>query len=150
MKLTILAGTSSCTDGSCPTTYDTPSQRMVVQGYAPEGTSPFAGAGHQSIEVPNELFHNTRDRLIADDRMPINPTTGTGAVLATDRGTLVLTGMKVTDADALTQLGLPDDEFAIEIDSSMVRQALMQLRWLERTPFDPATRGTLEGLGSVQ
>lgn len=147
MKLTILAGTAACSDGSCPTTYDTPSGRMVVQGYAPEGASPLPGPGHQSIEVPTELFDNTRGRLAADNRLPTNSTNGAGAVLATDRGTLVLTGLKVTDADALTQLDLPEDEFAIEIDPSTVRQALMQLRWLERTTFDPATRGAQDDYG---
>lgn len=142
MKLTILAGTAACSDGSCPTTYDTSSERVIVQGYAPEGVSPIAGAGHQSVEVPTELLENTRGRLAADNRLPTGQETGTGAVLATDRGTLVLTGQKVTDAEALEQLGLPADEFAIEIDPSTVRQALLQLRWLDRTTFNPSTRGT--------
>ena len=147
MKLTILAGTAACTDGSCPTTYDTSTDRMVVQGYAPSGINPLAGAGHQTIEVPTELSGNTGDRLAAADRLPTAQGAGVGSVLATDQGTLVLTGLKVADAEALAQLNLPDDEFAIEIDPRTVRQALTQLRWLERTAPDSALSAESGGAG---
>ncbi len=116
MKLTVLAGTAACGDGSCPTAYDTETEtdRVIIQGYEPGGTRPTTISGQQSVEVPTELVDNTRKRLTADGRIPTGRSTGIGSVFATDRGTLVLTGLEVTDSDARDQLNLPEGERAIE------------------------------------
>jgi hypothetical protein len=50
--------------------------------------------------------------------------TGCPSVFATDRGTLVVQGWKITDSEALAELrrrGLPDHETAIEIPAALVR-----------------------------
>jgi hypothetical protein len=50
--------------------------------------------------------------------------TGCPSVFATDRGTFVVQGWKITDEAALTELrrrGLPDHETAIEIPAELAR-----------------------------
>ena len=42
---------------------------------------------------------------------------------ATDRGTYVVQGWKITDADALAQMDLPDHETAVEIPAELLRHA---------------------------
>src|SRR5580658_8687009 len=44
------------------------------------------------------------------------------AVHQTDRGTVVIQGWAVTDAEALRQLGLPDGEVAVEIPAELVAE----------------------------
>jgi len=51
--------------------------------------------------------------------------TGCPSYFATDRGTFVVQGWKVTDAEALAELtkrGLPDHETAVEIPAALVEQ----------------------------
>lgn len=50
--------------------------------------------------------------------------TGCPSVFATDRGTFVVQGTRITDETALAQLrelGLPDHETAVEIPANLVR-----------------------------
>lgn len=42
-------------------------------------------------------------------------------VYATDHGTLVIQGWKVADAEALSQLDIPDHETVIEIPAALLR-----------------------------
>lgn len=51
--------------------------------------------------------------------------TGCPSYFATDRGTFVVQGWKVTDAEALAELaerGLPDHETAVEIPAALVER----------------------------
>jgi hypothetical protein len=45
------------------------------------------------------------------------------AVYATDRGTALIQGSPVTDAEALSQLALPGHETAVEVPMDIIRQA---------------------------
>jgi hypothetical protein len=52
--------------------------------------------------------------------------TGCPSLFATDRGTYVVQGWKVTDPDTLTELrrrGLPDHETAVEIPAALLTHA---------------------------
>jgi len=42
---------------------------------------------------------------------------------ATDRGTYVVQGWKITDAEALAQLDMPEQETAVEIPADLLRYA---------------------------
>lgn len=42
---------------------------------------------------------------------------------ATDRGTYVVQGWKLTDAEALSQMDIPDHETAVEIPAELLRYA---------------------------
>jgi hypothetical protein len=42
---------------------------------------------------------------------------------ATDRGTYVVQGWRITDAEALTQLDMPEHETAVEIPAELLRYA---------------------------
>lgn len=43
------------------------------------------------------------------------------AVYETDRGTLVIQGYVISDSQALTQLGLPEGESAVEVPVDLLR-----------------------------
>jgi hypothetical protein len=41
---------------------------------------------------------------------------------ATDRGTFVVQGLRVTDADAMAQLDLPDHETVVEVPAALLAE----------------------------
>jgi hypothetical protein len=48
---------------------------------------------------------------------------GSPSLYATDRGTLVVQGWRITDAEALDALEIPDHETAVEIPVALLRFA---------------------------
>jgi hypothetical protein len=46
--------------------------------------------------------------------------TGCPSLYETDRGTFVVQGWKITDSEALDQLGIPDHEAVIEIPKALM------------------------------
>lgn len=47
------------------------------------------------------------------------------AVYATDRGTLVIRGYRVADADAIHGLSLPEHETVVEVPLTLIREATL-------------------------
>jgi hypothetical protein len=60
-------------------------------------------------------------RLTFIGKDPESNPTGSPTVYRTDRGTWVVQGWVVADADALAQLDLPDGETAVEIPDRMIQ-----------------------------
>ncbi len=114
VQLKFLGTTSN--SGSCPNLYETDRGTYVVQGYKVSDPGALAAASNRNmldtetlIEIPVEL-------------LDFAPTTINNAsyphLYETGRGTYVMQGDKVTDADALAtarERGLPDTETLVEI-----------------------------------
>lgn len=60
-------------------------------------------------------------RLTLIGKDPESNPTGSSTVYQTDRGTWVVQGWTVTDADALAQMNIPDGETAVEIPDRMLQ-----------------------------
>jgi len=95
MRLTFLGKGGSGTN-DCPTLYATDQESFLVQGWR-TGTP-------EKIEIPHLLTG------FAEPRTYIGTT-----LTDTGRGTFLLSGRPITDADTLSQLKLSDDETAIEV-----------------------------------
>jgi short-subunit dehydrogenase len=94
MELERLGGDS--TDGQSPTLFVSDKGTYVAQGWRTDRPD--------TIEIPQRLIRHLR------------PGTCFGALLHdTGHGTFTLTGQPVTDTDALSQMRLPDHEFAVEV-----------------------------------
>lgn len=109
MRLILLRAT--CDDGrTCPNINSTDRGTYVLQGYLV--TSRDMGAyvlksGDGVVEVPSSLLPELAVDEIARD-----------AVRRTDRGTLLVRGNLVVDAETLRELNLPAGEAAVEIPIS--------------------------------
>ncbi|MGW8553327.1 hypothetical protein [Streptomyces tubercidicus] len=123
MKLRFLGKNS--TPGDSPTLYASDQDSYVVQGWkvfaqdllmqldVPEGQT--------AVEVPTELFeHLTKDGLthgeIKKFEAPI--------MLLTDQGTCIVQGPVMRDAEALSQMRLPDYEDCVEVPKSSITALL--------------------------
>ncbi|MFF2922672.1 hypothetical protein ACFVTP_09750 [Streptomyces celluloflavus] len=123
MKLRFLGKNS--TPGDSPTLYASDQDSYVVQGWkifaqdllmqldVPEGQA--------AVEVPTELFeHLLKDGLahgeIKKFQDPI--------MLVTDQGTCIVQGPVMRDAEALSQMRLPDYEDCIEVPKSSITALL--------------------------
>lgn len=95
MRLRFL-GTSTQGGGS-PTLYATDRHTYVVQGWKVEGQN-------DSVEIPHRLLKH------------IEPGTYLGALMAdTGRGSFILSGQPVTDAEALSKMDVPGHETCVEV-----------------------------------
>lgn len=77
--------------------------------------------GHTVVEVPTELFeHLTKDGLPSGEikrfEAPI--------MLVTEQGTCIVQGPEMRDAEALSQMRLPDYEDCIEVDPESVAECI--------------------------
>jgi hypothetical protein len=95
MRLTFLGKETQ--GGGSPTLFATDRGTYVVQGWKV--------AGHdENIEIPQRLLAH------------LEPHTYLGATLGdTGRGTFLLTGAPVTDAEALSQMDIPGHETCVEV-----------------------------------
>ena len=109
MRLILLRTT--CDDGrTCPNINATDRGTHLVQGYPESGLDlggHMAGPGEAVVEIPASLL----PELAADD-------VAHGAVRRTDRGTLVVCGRLVVEAEFLQELNIPAGEAAVEIPIS--------------------------------
>lgn len=95
MRLTFLG--KSTQGGGSPTLYATDRDTYVIQGWRVRGR-------HDSVEVPQRLLAH------------LEPGTYLGAHLEdSGRGGFVVSGLPVTDAQALSQMDIPDHETCVEI-----------------------------------
>ncbi|MGH3671929.1 MAG: hypothetical protein ACRDSH_15065 [Pseudonocardiaceae bacterium] len=106
MRLTRLRSTCPDTE-TCPTLYRTDRRTAVVQGYVitdPEAPdAPALAAGDTTVEVPFALLAGL-GLAISDP-----------ALYVTERGTILVRGIALTDWEALATLCLPAGEAAVEI-----------------------------------
>jgi hypothetical protein len=119
MKLRFLGKNS--TPGDSPTLYASDQDTYVIQGWKVYANDLLmrldVPEGQTAVEVPPELFeHLTKDGLPSGDIKrfagPIK--------LRTEQGTCVLTGPEMHDAEALSQMRMPDYETCIEVPKASV------------------------------
>jgi hypothetical protein len=95
MQLTFLGKATQ--GGGSPTLFATDHNSYVVQGWRVPGQ-------HTSVEIPKKLLgyleHNTQLATVLH---------------ATERDSCILSGVAVTDAEALAQMNIPDHERCIEV-----------------------------------
>lgn len=95
MRLTFLGKETH--SGNSPTLFATDRDTYVVQGWKVAGQS-------SSVEIPHRLLGH------------LQPGTRLGAVLRdTEQGSFILSGVPVTDAEALSQMNMPGHETCIEV-----------------------------------
>lgn len=123
MKLRFLGKNS--TPGDSPTLYASNQDSYVVQGwkiYAQDLLMQLdVPEGQTAVEVPTELFeHLTKDGLTSGEikkfEAPI--------MLVTEQGTCIVQGPMMRDAEALSQMRLPDYEDCIEVPKSSITALL--------------------------
>ncbi|WP_405593150.1 hypothetical protein [Streptomyces sp. NBC_01092] len=123
MKLRFLGKNS--TPGDSPTLYASDKDSYVVQGwkiYAQDLLMQLdVPEGQTAVEVPTELFeHLTKDGLTSGEikkfEAPI--------MLVTEQGTCIVQGPMMRDAEALSQMRLPDYEDCIEVRKSSITALL--------------------------
>jgi hypothetical protein len=87
--------------GGSPTLYATDRNTYVVQGWKVK-------VQDDSVEIPHRLLQH------------IESGTYLGALMAdTGRGSFVLSGQPVTDAEALSQMDIPGHETCVEVPKKM-------------------------------
>ena len=95
MQLTFLG--KSTQGGGSPTLFATDRDTYVVQGWRVPGKD-------TSVEIPKALLRY------------LEPNTQLAAVLhVTQQGSFTLSGVAVTDVEALTQMEIPDHETCVEV-----------------------------------
>ncbi|SDJ74185.1 hypothetical protein [Streptomyces indicus] len=123
MKLRFLGKNS--TPGDSPTLYASDQDSYVVQGWKVYANDLLMQLdvpdGHTVVEVPTELFeHLTKDGLpsgeIKNFAAPI--------MLLTEQGTCIVQGPEMHDAEALSQMRMPDYETCIEVPKSSITALL--------------------------
>lgn len=123
MKLRFLGKNS--TPGDSPTLYASDQDSYVVQGWKVYANDLLmrleVPQGQTVVEVPTELFeHLTKDGLpsgeIKNFTAPI--------MLLTEQGTCIVQGPEMYDAEALSQMRMPDYETCIEVPKSSITALL--------------------------
>lgn len=95
MQLTFLGKATQ--GGGSPTLFATDRYTYVVQGWRVTGQ-------HDSVEIPKRLLAH------------LEPDTRLGTELHdTGRGSFIVSGAPVTDADALSQMDIPGHETCVEV-----------------------------------
>ncbi|MFF7477091.1 hypothetical protein [Streptomyces sp. NPDC008092] len=123
MKLRFLGKNS--TPGDSPTLYASDQGTYVIQGwkvYANELLMQLdVPEGQTVIEVPTELFeHLTKDDQPAGQIKQFTEP----IMLVTEQGTCVLQGPHMRDAEALSQMRMPDYETCIEVPKASITALL--------------------------
>ncbi|MEV6838991.1 hypothetical protein AB0N17_31525 [Streptomyces sp. NPDC051133] len=123
MQLRFLGKNS--TPGDSPTLYASDQDTYVIQGwkvYANELLMQLdVPEGQTVIEVPTELFeHLTKDGLPTGEIKKYNDP----IKIVTEQGTCVLQGPEMHDAEALSQMRMPDYETCIEVPKSSITALL--------------------------
>ncbi|MFI5620671.1 hypothetical protein [Streptomyces sp. NPDC051567] len=123
MKLRFLGKNS--TPGDSPTLYASDQDTYVIQGWKVYARDLLMRldipSGHTVVEVPTELFeHLTKDGLpsggIKRFEAPI--------MLVTEQGTCVVLGPEMRDAEALSQMRMPDYETCVEVPTALIKALL--------------------------
>ena len=123
MKLRFLGKNS--TPGDSPTLYASDQDSYVVQGwkvYAQDLLMKLDVPGGQTVvEVPTELFeHLTKDGQKSGEIRKFSAP----IMLVTEQGTCIVQGPEMRDAEALSQMRLPDYEDCIEVPRSSITALL--------------------------
>ncbi|WP_267245309.1 hypothetical protein [Streptomyces sp. PR69] len=123
MKLRFLGKNSTPRDS--PTLYASDQDTYVIQGWKVYANDLLmqldVPAGQSVIEVPTELFeHLAKD---GHENGEIKRFTDPIMIL-TDQGTCVLQGPEMRDAEALSQMRMPDYETCIEVPKSSIAALL--------------------------
>ncbi|EME64062.1 hypothetical protein [Amycolatopsis decaplanina] len=107
MKITLVA--AACNNGrTCPNINTSDRDTVVVQGYLADRDSVpglVLSASDAVVEIPIGLLP---DGLVAADTR----------MYPTGRGTLLVVGPRVVDAEALAELQLPEGEDAVEVSAA--------------------------------
>ncbi len=123
MQLRFLGKNS--TPGDSPTLYASDQESYVIQGWKVYANDLLmkldVPAGQTVIEVPTELFeHLTKDgQETGEIKKFANP-----IMLVTEQGTCILQGPEMLDAEALSQMRMPDYETCIEVPKSSIMALL--------------------------
>ncbi|WP_119728604.1 hypothetical protein [Thermomonospora amylolytica] len=124
MRLTFL-GIDTGKDG-CPTLYSTDRESYVVQGWRVGDAAVIAELGLEAdetcVEVPARLMTFLEDPgdLVGTGRRPY---------LRTAKGTYVVKGPEVTDAEALAQMDVPGHETAVEVPKQAMADLARNTTW---------------------
>ncbi|NUK43182.1 hypothetical protein HRW13_20435 [Streptomyces lunaelactis] len=123
MQLTFLGKNS--TPGDSPTLYASDQDSYVIQGWKVYANDLLmqldVPAGQTVIEVPTELFeHLTKDGQASGEIKKFDAP----IMLVTEQGTCVLQGPEMHDAEALSQMRMPDYETCIEVPKSSIMALL--------------------------
>ncbi|MGW0705052.1 hypothetical protein ACWD4G_03590 [Streptomyces sp. NPDC002643] len=123
MQLTFLGKNS--TPGDSPTLYASDQDSYVIQGWKVYANDLLmqleVPAGQTVIEVPAELFeHLTKDGQASGEIKKFDAP----IMLVTEQGTCVLQGPEMHDAEALSQMRMPDYETCIEVPKSSITALL--------------------------
>ncbi|WP_028922332.1 hypothetical protein [Pseudonocardia acaciae] len=118
MRLRFLGKDSPIDDS--PTLYDTSRNSHLVQGWKVNDVEILAqldlDADETCVEVTRKLMSFLSKSDLIDNEQAEPPT-----VIRTDHDTYIIKGRKVTDAEALAQLRLPDHETVVEVSSALRR-----------------------------
>ncbi len=123
MKLRFLGKNS--TPGDSPTLYASDQDTYVIQGWKVYANDLLmqldVPAGQTVIEVPTELFeHLSKDGHASGEIKKFDAP----IMLVTEQGTCVLQGPEMHDAEALSQMRMPDYETCIEVPKSSITALL--------------------------
>ncbi|MEU3754528.1 hypothetical protein AB0H17_17430 [Streptomyces olivoreticuli] len=123
MKLRFLGKNS--TPGDSPTLYASDRDSYVVQGWKVFANDVLMRLdvpdGQTVVEVPTELFgHLTKDGLESGEIKRFSAP----IMLVTELGTCIVQGPEMRDAEALSQMRLPDYEDCIEVPKSSIAALL--------------------------
>ncbi len=123
MKLRFLGKNS--TPGDSPTLYASDRESYVVQGWKVFANDVLMRLdvpdGQTVVEVPTELFeHLAKDGLESGEIKRFSAP----IVLVTELGTCIVQGPEMRDAEALSQMRLPDYEDCVEVPKSSITALL--------------------------
>ena len=133
MRITYLRDTSP-TSRTCPTLYSTDRGTFLVQGKKIGNdsipASPCLGDDEDMVEVPARLLEEIADSVTfpASDGQGVTLALvravprgmHSPSVCATSRGSFVVRGVRVTDAEALAAMDIPADETVVEIPGDLL------------------------------
>ncbi len=136
MRITYLRDTSP-TRNTCPTLYATDRGTFIVQGklvFDPRVVGSFGLLpGEAIVEVPTRLLAEVAEKVTLPTQ-DAGPGTGlalvraipgdirSSSVSATSRNSFIVTGLTVTDPEALAAMNIPDDETAVEVPRELLSE----------------------------
>jgi hypothetical protein len=105
-------------DGGSPTLFDTDRNTYLVQGWKVADPEILArldlGSDETCVEVPSRLMAHLSKSELTDTEGAEPP-----VVIRTDRDTYVIKGRRVTDAEVLAQMKIPDHETVVEVSTAL-------------------------------